>query len=159
MLLLLNSSAIGRFQRPMMYLLAVLVLEAFATLVRGQVIVAPEISVACKAGKRANGQVCANLAFYDENDKVLHYEQGTNVSLGIKGVAKVRVVGDYGCYTIYKRKNHRSSSLCWTHMNKVNLNEAGYEYSVVRCIEPNILWVNVPDPCIQYIQGSGTSTF
>ena len=156
MILLLNSSAIGRFQRPMMYLLTVLVVATFATLVRGQVIVSLEIPVKCDTSK---GQVCANLAFYDENDKVLHYEQGTNASLGIKGVAKVRVVGDYGCYTIYKRKNHRSSSLCWTHMNKLDINEAGYEYSVVRCVEPNILWVNVPDPCIQYIQGSGTFTF
>ena len=140
----------------MMYLLAVLVVATFATLVRGEVVDPPEIPVSCKTSK---GQVCANLAFYDENDNVLHYEQGTNASLGIKGVAKVRVVGDYGCYTIYKRKNHRSSSLCWIHMDKLDIKEAGYEYSVVRCIEPNILWVNVPDPCIQYIQGSGTSTF
>ena len=140
----------------MMYLLAVLVVATFATLVRGEVVDPPEIPVSCKTSK---GQVCANLVFYDEKDKVLHYEQGTNASLGIKGVAKVRVVGDYGCYTIYKRKNHRSSSLCWIHMDKLDIKEAGYEYSVVRCIEPNILWVNVPDPCIQYIQGSGTSTF
>merc|ERR550517_904700 len=116
----------------MMYLLTVLVVATFATLVRGQVIVSLEIPVKCDTSK---GQVCANLAFYDENDKVLHYEQGTNASLGIKGVAKVRVVGESGCYTIYKKKNYRSSSLCWTHMNKVNLNEAGYEYSVVRSVK------------------------
>ena len=82
--------------------------------------------------------VCANLYFYDENDVLLHVVQGTDARIkggkGVKRVAKVKTVGEYGCYTIFKKTDFRSTYLCWNHMDRLNIREAGYGYSVVRYV-------------------------
>jgi len=82
---------------------------------------------------------CANLYFYDEKDVLLHIAHGTNPDIngvkGIKGVAKVQTVGEYGCYTIYQKKNFRSTDLCWNHKEMLITKEAGFEKTVVRSVK------------------------
>ena len=78
------------------------------------------------------------MYFYDETDVLLHIAHGTNPDIngikGIKGVAKVQTIGEHGCYTIYQKKDFRSSDLCWEHKEMLTTKEAGYEKSVVRYI-------------------------
>ena len=50
------------------------------------------------------------------------------------GVRTVKTVGAHGCYTIFKGRDFRSTNLCWKHMDKLNIMEAGYGYSVVRYV-------------------------
>ena len=97
----------------------------------------PEINRNCNADRN---EVCANLYFYDENDVLLHVVQGTDARIkrgegGVKRVAKVQTMGDYGCYTIFKKTNFRSTNLCLNQpMGLLNIREAGYPYSVVRFV-------------------------
>ena len=96
----------------------------------------PEINRNCNADRN---EVCANLYFYDENDVLLHVVQGTDARIkrgegGVKRVAKVQTMGDYGCYTIFKKTNFRSTNLCLNHTDRLNIREAGYGYSVVRYV-------------------------
>ena len=108
-------------------------LATSVTVGRGEVIEATPIDPDCKAP-----QTCANLYFYDETDVLLHIAHGTNPDIngikGIKGVAKVQTIGEHGCYTIYQKKDFRSSDLCWEHKEMLTTKEAGYEKSVVRYI-------------------------
>ena len=90
-----------------------------------------------EAGKNLNPNcrrdVCAELYFYDKNDVLLHRTRGTNAWMKVRGVSKVRTVGEFGCYTIFKKTNFRGfSNLCLNFMDKLNLGEAGYPYSIVR---------------------------
>ena len=77
---------------------------------------------------------CAALHLYDRNDVLLHTVHGTNARMRVTGVAKVQSVGHYGCYTIFKLRDFRSTNLCWTHMDRLNIMEAEYGYSVVRYV-------------------------
>jgi len=96
----------------------------------------PAIEVDCKA----KDMPCANLYFYDENNKELFIHQGTSSSIngtkGVKGVREVQVVGEYGCYIIFKKKNFKSSCLALTTMDKVTIGTSDSEYdkSVVRSV-------------------------
>ena len=106
---------------------------------RGEVIEGYPIDPDCKPPA-----TCANLYFYNENDVLLHIAHGTNSDMGakwprgVKGVSKVQTVGEYGCYTIYKRKNFRSSDLCWEHKEMLITKEAGYEKTVVGYVSPQM---------------------
>jgi len=103
----------------------------------GGALCVPAIEVDCKA----KDMPCANLYFYDENNKELFIHQGTSGSIngtkGVKGVSKVQIVGEYGCYIIYKKKNFGSSCLSLTTMEKVTIgtSDAQYEKSVVRSVK------------------------
>ena len=72
----------------------------------GGVLCVPAIEVGCEAKDMS----CANLYFYDENDKELFIHQGTSGSIngtkGVKGVSKVQIVGEHGCYIIYKKNRY-----------------------------------------------------
>jgi cbb3-type cytochrome oxidase subunit 3 len=109
-------------------------LATSVTVGRGQVLEATPIDPDCKAP-----DVCSNLYFYDETDVLLHIAHGTNTDIngvtGIKKVAKVQTVGEHGCYTIYTKKNYRSSNLCWKHKDMLITKEAGYEKTVVRSVK------------------------
>jgi len=125
-----------------MYLLTILLIM-LATLVTlgssGGVIETPPIDPDCKA----KAKPCANLYFYDENDVVLLIHQGTNATMGpdfprgIKGVSKVQTVGEYGCYTIFKQKNHgKRGTFCWEGNDKNTIGPGtDYEWTVVRSVE------------------------
>jgi len=127
-----------------MYLVTAL-LMALATSVTvgeecGGSICVPEIEVGCKTENKP----CANLYFYNETGGVIHIHQGTsdtkgpNFPTGIKGVAEVQTVGEYGCYVIYKKKNQRSSSYCWEGNDRMAIGpDSGtdYEYTIVRSAE------------------------
>lgn len=109
-------------------------LATSVTVGRGQVLTATSIDPDCKAP-----DTCANLYFYDEKDVLLHIAHGTNPDIngvkGIKGVAKVQTVGEHGCYTIYVKKNFRSTDLCWEHKEMLITKEAGFEKTVVRSVK------------------------
>ena len=77
---------------------------------------------------------CATLHLFDENDVLLCTSRGSNPRMRVTGVAKVQTVGDYGCYTIFKRNDYKSTSLCWNHTDRLNIMEAGYPYSIVRFV-------------------------
>ena len=100
----------------------------------GGALCVPAIEVDCKA----KDMPCANLYFYDENDKELFIHQGTSNSIngtkGVKGVSKVQIVGEYGCYIIYQKKNFKASNLCLTTTDKVTIGtlDAQYEKSVIK---------------------------
>ena len=78
--------------------------------------------------------VCAILNFYDESDVLLHTTQGSNPRMRVKGVAKVQTVGGHGCYTIFKRRDFRSTNICWNHNDPLVVREAGYPYAIVRYV-------------------------
>ena len=78
--------------------------------------------------------VCATLHLYDENDVLLCTARGSNPRMRVRGVVKVQTVGDYGCYTIFKKNNYKSTSLCWNHTDRLNIMEADYPYSIVRYV-------------------------
>jgi len=124
-----------------MYLATVL-LMALATSVTvgeecGGALCVPKIDPNCKA----ENMPCANLYFYNETGGVIHIHQGTNDTIGpdlkgVKGVAKVQTVGEYGCYSIYKKKNRRGSPYCWSKNDKMAIGPGTeYEYTIVRSAE------------------------
>ena len=94
----------------------------------GDVIEGPRIDPHCRDG------ACAALHLYDENDVLLCTARGSNPQMRVRGVVKVQTVGDYGCYTIFKRNNYTSTSLCWNHTDRLNIMEADYPYSTVRYV-------------------------
>ena len=94
----------------------------------GDVFEVPEIDP-----HRCDG-ACATLHLYDRNDVLLHTAHGTNASMRVVGVRTVKTVGAHGCYTIFKGRDFRSTNLCWTHMDRLNIMEAEYGYSVVRYV-------------------------
>jgi hypothetical protein len=125
-----------------MYLVTAVLLVTLATSVTvgedcGGALCAPDIEVDCKAESKP----CANLYFYDENDKELYIHQGTNTSIngskGVKGVSKVENVGEHGCYIIFKGKDYKSLNLCLQNMDKVTIGtqDSEYEKSVVRSVK------------------------
>lgn len=121
-----------------MYLVTVLLMALAPTVTVGKdcggVICAPKIDVDCKA----KNMPCANLYFYNETGGVIHIHQGTNDTIGpdlkgVKGVAKVQTVGEYGCYSIYKKKNRRGSPYCWSKNDRMAIGPGTeYEYTIVR---------------------------
>ena len=95
------------------------------------VIGAREIDPYCRHGRDG---ACAALHLYDENDVLLCTARGSNPQMRVRGVVKVQTVGDYGCYTIFKRNDYKSTSLCWNHTDRLNIMEADYPYSIVRYV-------------------------
>lgn len=116
-----------------MYFFLLILLITMVTVGNGDVIQTEDIDLHCK------DKPCSTLNFYDENDSLIETVQGSQAKLKVKGVAKMKTVGHHGCYTIFKKTEFRSSSLCWIHMDKLDREEAGYEYSVVRSVryDPN----------------------
>ena len=115
-----------------MYFFLLILLITLVTVGNGDVIQTEDIDLHCK------DKPCSTLNFYDENDSLIETVQGSQAKLKVKGVAKMKTVGHHGCYTIFKKTEFRSSSLCWIHMDKLDREEAGYEYSVVRCKRTHI---------------------
>ena len=115
-----------------MYFFLLILLITLVTVGNGDVIQTEDIDLHCK------DKPCSTLNFYDENDSLIETVQGSQAKLKVRGVAKMKTVGHHGCYTIFKKTEFRSSSLCWIHMDKLDREEAGYEYSVVRCKRTHI---------------------
>jgi len=87
---------------------------------------------------------CATLYFYDENNVELHKLQGTFDAMtpkfprikGIKGVSKVQIAGEYGCYIIYNKPKHRGGKFCWAKNDKIPIGPGtDYEWTVVKSVE------------------------
>jgi len=85
---------------------------------------------------------CSNLYFYNATDQteVLqgdHKEIKTpRWSRGVKNVAIVRVFGEHGSYTIYKKKNFKGESLCLDEVGRlVKLEDEGFESTVIRSVK------------------------
>jgi len=126
-----------------MYLVTVLLMALATTVTVGEEcggsICVPMIDPNCKA----ENMPCANLYFYNETGGVVHIHQGTSDAIGpdlkgVKGVAKVQTVGEYGCYIIYKKKKHNGNSFCWKGNDRMAIGpDSGtdYEYTIVRSAE------------------------
>ena len=122
-----------------MYLVTALLMTLAMSVTEGKIcggsICAPDIEVDCKA----KDMPCANLYFYNETDDVVHIHQGTSDTMdpdfprGVKGVVKVQTVGEYGCYTIHKKKNRKDNGYCLTGNDKIAIGPGtDYEWTVVR---------------------------
>ena len=116
-----------------MYLEASL-LFTLVTFGSSQLIDVPPIENNCQAPAP-----CSNLYFYNATDQteVLqgdHKEIKTpRWSRGVKNVAIVRVFGEHGSYTIYKKKNFKGESLCLDEVGTlVSLEDEGFESTVIR---------------------------
>jgi len=77
--------------------------------------------------------ICANLYLYDANGKVLGVFEGSQKNILVRSVARLQIVGDYGCYIIFKKSNFRSSSFCWKGTD-VWLPDIDYEYTMIRSV-------------------------
>ena len=121
-----------------MYLEASLLL-ALVPFGSSQLIDVPPIDPDCHAPAP-----CSNLYFYNatNRDRPLEILQGDHKEIktprwskGVKNVAIVRVFGEHGSYTIYKKKNFKGESLCLDEVGRlVKLEDEGFESTVIRYI-------------------------
>ena len=81
-------------------------------------------------------RACSTLYLYDSDGQVLKTVQGSQNRLKVRGVSKVQIVGSYGCYCIYKKRNFRSGgSFCWDSLHEFHIigtPEADYEYTTIK---------------------------
>ena len=82
-------------------------------------------------------QNCSTLYFYDADGAELDIVQGTRENIALNNVAKVKTLGEYGCYTIYKEAKFASYSFCWKGKEERNVGrkDDGYEFAVVRSFQ------------------------
>jgi len=122
-----------------MYLEASLLL-ALVPFGSSQLIDVPPIENNCQAPAP-----CSNLYFYNatDQDRPLEILQGDHKEIktprwsnGVKNVAIVRVFGEHGSYTIYKKKNFKGESLCLDEVGTlVSLEDEGFESTVIRSVK------------------------